>query len=87
MNSNWQLEHGTWHPCGRHLGPVYYEQRVDGRPTGWFFVVPRGKYWLICTLDTCSGLPVIGSLAARVRRRLAVTYRCMWLHHGKHGDT
>jgi hypothetical protein len=80
----WQPEHGvgTWHPCGRRLGPVYYEQRVNGTATGLFFVVSRSRYWLICALDVLAGLPVIGRFAHCVRRRMTVLYRWTWLHRG-----
>lgn len=70
----------TWHPCGKTLGPVYYEQRVDGTATGMFFIVSRRRYWLICVLSTCLDLPIIGRLASHVRRRMTVEYRWTWLH-------
>jgi len=76
----------TWHPCGHGLGPVYYEQRVNGAATGLFFIVSRRCYWLICALALCIDLPIIGRLASHVRRHMTVDYRWTWLHRSPGGD-
>lgn len=79
MSSTWQPE-TTCHPCGRVLGPVYYEQRQNGKATGLFFVVSRTRHWQMRALNTLIYLPVIGRLVVRLRQKMTVTYRWSWLH-------
>lgn len=87
MTPAWQPDHsaGTWHPCGRRLGPVRYEQRVNGTPTGLFFVVSRCRYWLICVLDCVAQIPIVGRAARRSLRGMTVFYQWTWLHSGPRG--
>lgn len=77
---------GTWHPRGRRLGPVRYEQRINGKVTGLFFVVARRRYWLIRVLTLASKIPVVGRVARRVLRRIAVCYQYTWLHSCARGE-
>ena len=65
---------GTWHPRGRGFGPVTYEQRLRGQPTGMFFTVSRWRYWWIRILVKIRSVPLAGCLASRSLARMQVTY-------------
>ena len=72
----------TWHPIGRlWIGPVRFEQRMNGSPTGLWFDVPRWKWWIIKALNRAIlwNLP----LARRLWDRCIVEYRWIWI--GKPG--
>lgn len=78
---------GTWHPRGRRLiGPVVFVQRIDGRPTGLYFVVPRWRYWWISMLDSAVTWPIVGRVARAIRSRMQVLYIWAWPHHGPIGQ-
>jgi len=80
------MDHGTWHPCGYRISPVRYEQRVNGTPTGLFFVVPRWRYWWISALASVVRWPLAGRLARRMLAGIRVEYRWTWLHRGTRGE-
>lgn len=65
---------GTWHPMGYRLSPVVYQQRINGEPTGLFFVVSRPRYWWIWLMVKARRYPIIGKLAARLLSEFRVEY-------------
>jgi hypothetical protein len=74
------INYGTWHPRGRRLiGPVTYIQRVQGQPTGLFFIVSRRRYWWICGLRRMRESLLIGRFARHVLANMPIKYYWMWL--------
>lgn len=76
----------TWHPMGYSYwrGPVRYEQRVNGQPTGMSFTVSRWRYWWIWLLARAAAVPILGRAARRYLRTMTVEYRWTW--YGKRGQ-
>jgi len=86
----WQPDYsfGTWHPCGRRLlGPVRFEQRLDGSPTGLFFMVSRPRYWTIRALAATCRISVVGCVARHLLQKMRVLYQWTWLHNGPRGES